>query len=118
MTVIITVLDRCFISHHKRRELEFLPYCRLSNGDCLQVHDRRASLFLDGLEEDGTPFDTQPLSTRLSDSAEDSAMWVGASSNGKYAKVTLELVCGDLLPCSWTFNTFCATRAESIPRAP
>lgn len=57
----------------------------LSHCDCLQVHDRRASLFLDGLEEDGTPFDTQPLTTRLSDTAEDGAMWVGASSNGKYA---------------------------------
>ncbi|XP_074522167.1 usherin [Halichoeres trimaculatus] len=48
----------------------------------LQVHDRRASLFLDGLEEDGTPFDTQPLTARLSDISEDGAMWVGLSSNG------------------------------------
>lgn len=63
---------------------------RLSNCDCLQVHDRRASLFLDGLEEDGTPFDTQPLTTRLSDSAEDGAMWVGASSDGKYACLRVE----------------------------
>ncbi|TMS13118.1 Usherin [Larimichthys crocea] len=48
----------------------------------LQVHDRRVSLFLDGLEEDGTPFDTQPLTARLSDISEDDAMWVGLSSNG------------------------------------
>ncbi|XP_041646715.1 usherin [Cheilinus undulatus] len=48
----------------------------------LQVHDRRVSLFLDGLEEDGTPFDTQPLTSRLSDISEDGAMWVGLSSNG------------------------------------
>ncbi|TDH17235.1 hypothetical protein EPR50_G00006290 [Perca flavescens] len=48
----------------------------------LQVHDRRVSLFLDGLEEDGTPFDTQPLTARLSDISEDGAMWVGLSSNG------------------------------------
>lgn len=49
-----------------------------------QVHDRRVSLFLDGLEEDGTPFDTQVLSTRLSDSSEDgAAMWVGLGSDGK-----------------------------------
>ncbi|XP_056269140.1 usherin isoform X3 [Pseudoliparis swirei] len=48
----------------------------------LQVHDRRVSLFLDGFEEDGTPFDTQPLSARLSDIGEDRAMWVGLSSNG------------------------------------
>nr|XP_046239587.1 usherin [Scatophagus argus] len=48
----------------------------------LQVHDRRVSLFLDGLEEDGTPFDTQPLTARLSDSSEDGAMWVGLSSSG------------------------------------
>uniref|UniRef100_A0A8D0CXS0 Usherin n=1 Tax=Sander lucioperca TaxID=283035 RepID=A0A8D0CXS0_SANLU len=47
-----------------------------------QVHDRRVSLFLDGLEEDGTPFDTQPLTARLSDISEDGAMWVGLSSNG------------------------------------
>lgn len=51
----------------------------------LQVHDRRVSLFLDGLEEDGTPFDTQPLTTRLTDTGDDSTMWVGASSNGKHA---------------------------------
>ncbi|TWW67413.1 Usherin Usher syndrome type IIa protein [Takifugu flavidus] len=49
----------------------------------LQVHDRHVSLFLDGLEEDGTPFDTQILSTRLSDSSGDgAAMWVGLSSKG------------------------------------
>lgn len=49
-----------------------------------QIHDRRVSLFLDGLEEDGTPFDTQPLTARLSDFNEDGAMWVGLSSNGTY----------------------------------
>ncbi|XP_071778073.2 usherin [Centroberyx gerrardi] len=48
----------------------------------LQVHDRRVSLFLDGLEEDGMPFDTRPLNSRLYDIREDSAMWVGLSSNG------------------------------------
>ncbi|XP_039982949.1 usherin [Xiphias gladius] len=48
----------------------------------LQVHDRRVSLFLDGLEEDGTPFDTQPLTARLFDISVDGAMWVGLSSNG------------------------------------
>ncbi|XP_010791101.1 usherin [Notothenia coriiceps] len=48
----------------------------------LQVHNRHVSLFLDGLEEDGTPFDTQSLSGRLSDISEDGAMWVGLSSNG------------------------------------
>ncbi|XP_070842368.1 usherin [Chaetodon trifascialis] len=48
----------------------------------LQVHDRRVSLFLDGLEEDGTPFDTQRLTTRLSDISEDGAMRVGLSSKG------------------------------------
>uniref|UniRef100_A0A3P8RYW1 Usherin n=1 Tax=Amphiprion percula TaxID=161767 RepID=A0A3P8RYW1_AMPPE len=50
-----------------------------------QIHDRRVSLFLDGLEEDGTPFDTQLLTTRLSDIGEDGAMWVGLSSNGKHS---------------------------------
>lgn len=53
--------------------------------DGFQVHDRRVSLFLDGLEEDGTPFDTQPLTTRLTDTSDDSTMWVGAGSNGKNA---------------------------------
>nr|XP_040024120.1 usherin isoform X2 [Gasterosteus aculeatus aculeatus] len=48
----------------------------------LQVYDRRVSLFLDGLEEDGTPFDTQPLTARLSAISEGGAMWVGLSSNG------------------------------------
>ncbi|XP_068431767.1 usherin [Clinocottus analis] len=48
----------------------------------LQVHDRRVSLFLDGFEEDGRPFDTQPLTARLVDISEDGAMWVGLSSNG------------------------------------
>lgn len=48
-----------------------------------QIHDRHVSLFLDGLEEDGTPFDTQLLNTRLSDVSEDGAMWVGVHSNGK-----------------------------------
>ncbi|XP_070688414.1 usherin [Pempheris klunzingeri] len=48
----------------------------------LQVHDRRVSLFLDGLEEDGTPFDTHSLTARLPDISEDGAMWVGLSSNG------------------------------------
>ncbi|KAF7663893.1 hypothetical protein LDENG_00196320 [Lucifuga dentata] len=46
------------------------------------VHERRVSLFLDGLEEDGTPFDTQPLAARLHDISEDAAMWVGLNSNG------------------------------------
>lgn len=55
----------------------------MSHTDCFQVHDRRVSLFLNGLEEDGTPFDTQLLATRLSDTSEDDAMWVGLSSNGK-----------------------------------
>ena len=49
-----------------------------------QIHDRRASLFLDGLEEDGTPFATKHLTNMLSDISEDGAMWVGLSSNGKY----------------------------------
>ncbi|XP_069030560.1 usherin [Embiotoca jacksoni] len=48
----------------------------------LQIHDRRASLFLDGLEEDGTPFDTQLLTTRFSNISKDGAMWVGLGSNG------------------------------------
>ncbi|XP_047436500.1 usherin [Mugil cephalus] len=48
----------------------------------LQIYDRHVSLFLDGLEEDGTPFDTQLLNARLSDVSEDGAMWVGVSSNG------------------------------------
>lgn len=48
-----------------------------------QVHDRRVSLFLDGLEEDGTPFDTQTLSHRIPNISEDGAMRVGLSSNGK-----------------------------------
>uniref|UniRef100_A0A3Q0RBB8 Usher syndrome 2A (autosomal recessive, mild) n=1 Tax=Amphilophus citrinellus TaxID=61819 RepID=A0A3Q0RBB8_AMPCI len=38
------------------------PYAPL----LLAAH-RRASLFLDGLEDDGTPFDSQQLTTRLSD---------------------------------------------------
>ncbi|KAM7423873.1 hypothetical protein PAMA_000303 [Pampus argenteus] len=48
----------------------------------LQVHDKRVSLFFNGLEEDGTPFDTKPLTTSLYDISEDGAMWVGLSSNG------------------------------------
>ncbi|AWP01780.1 putative usherin-like [Scophthalmus maximus] len=48
----------------------------------LQVHDRRVSLFLDGLEEDGTPFGTRSLASRLFDASEDGAMRVGLSSNG------------------------------------
>uniref|UniRef100_A0A3Q3IYQ0 Usher syndrome 2A (autosomal recessive, mild) n=1 Tax=Monopterus albus TaxID=43700 RepID=A0A3Q3IYQ0_MONAL len=48
----------------------------------LQVHDRHASVFLNGLEEDETPFDTRPLSVRLVDISEDATMWVGLGSNG------------------------------------
>ncbi|XP_077569166.1 usherin [Stigmatopora nigra] len=48
----------------------------------LQVHDKHASLFLNGLEEDGTPFDTQYLVSRLYDINEDSTMRVGLSSEG------------------------------------
>lgn len=48
-----------------------------------QVHDRHVSLFLNGLEEDGTPFETHSLPARLSDSNEDSTMRVGLSSKGK-----------------------------------
>lgn len=59
---------------------------KLRSHSDFQVHDRRVSLFLDGFEEDGTPFDTQPLSARLSDIGEDGAMWVGLSSNGKDAR--------------------------------
>ncbi|XP_037549573.1 usherin [Nematolebias whitei] len=46
------------------------------------IYDRHASLFLDGLEEDGTPFDTKILTNPLSDISESGAMWVGLSSNG------------------------------------
>ena len=49
-----------------------------------QVHDRQVSLFLDGLEEDGTPFDTRPLTSALRDVQEDSTMRVGLSSNGRW----------------------------------
>nr|XP_054587843.1 usherin [Nothobranchius furzeri] len=48
----------------------------------LQIYDRRASLFLDGLEEDGTPFDTKHLTNALSDVGEDATMWVGLGANG------------------------------------
>ncbi|KAK6307053.1 hypothetical protein J4Q44_G00222010 [Coregonus suidteri] len=48
----------------------------------LQVHGKSVSLFLDGLEEDGTPFDTRPLTSPISDINTDSAMRVGLSSNG------------------------------------
>ncbi|XP_035991625.1 usherin [Fundulus heteroclitus] len=48
----------------------------------LQIYDQSASLFLDGLEEDGTPFDTKHLISTLSDISEYGAMWVGLSSNG------------------------------------
>ncbi|KAM4744035.1 usherin isoform 2-T2 [Anableps anableps] len=48
----------------------------------LQIYDQRASLFLDGLEEDDTPFDTKHLIHALSDIREYGAMWVGLSSNG------------------------------------
>uniref|UniRef100_A0A3B5M4G7 Usher syndrome 2A (autosomal recessive, mild) n=1 Tax=Xiphophorus couchianus TaxID=32473 RepID=A0A3B5M4G7_9TELE len=49
----------------------------------LQIYGQRASLFLDGLEEDDTPFDTKHLINTLSDISEYGAMWVGVSSNGK-----------------------------------
>ncbi|KAF6731117.1 Usherin, partial [Oryzias melastigma] len=48
----------------------------------LQIHDRHASLFIDGLEDDGTPFDTKDLTSMLFDVGDDGAMWVGRSSNG------------------------------------
>lgn len=48
-----------------------------------QIHDRQANLFIDGLEEDGTPFDTKHLASMLFDVGDDGAMWVGRSSNGK-----------------------------------
>lgn len=57
----------------------------------MQVHDRRASLFLDGVEEDGTPFDTQPLSTRLMETSDGSTMWVGGGSDGEKARSTFTL---------------------------
>uniref|UniRef100_A0A8C7LDC6 Uncharacterized protein n=1 Tax=Oncorhynchus kisutch TaxID=8019 RepID=A0A8C7LDC6_ONCKI len=38
------------------------------------VHDRSVSLFLDGLEEDGTPFDTRPLTLPISEIRTDIAM--------------------------------------------
>uniref|UniRef100_A0A3B3ZCH5 Laminin N-terminal domain-containing protein n=1 Tax=Periophthalmus magnuspinnatus TaxID=409849 RepID=A0A3B3ZCH5_9GOBI len=46
------------------------------------IHDTKVSLFLDGLEEDGTPFETQTLSNKIPDTSEGDAMWVGLSSNG------------------------------------
>ncbi|XP_014832285.1 PREDICTED: usherin-like isoform X1 [Poecilia mexicana] len=48
----------------------------------LQIYDQRASLFLDGLEDDDTPFDTKHLMNTLSDISDYGAMWVGVSSNG------------------------------------
>uniref|UniRef100_A0A8C7Q6N4 Usher syndrome 2A (autosomal recessive, mild) n=1 Tax=Oncorhynchus mykiss TaxID=8022 RepID=A0A8C7Q6N4_ONCMY len=49
------------------------------------------SLFLDGLEEDGTPFDTRPLTSPISDIRMDSTMRVGLSSNGNN-KITHDIV--------------------------
>lgn len=93
--------------HCIKLEMHTLEFMLVSTDLCLtltdfQVHDRRVSLFLDGLEEDGTPFDTQPLATRLSDTSEDDAMWVGLSSNGKYAwffKLFLYFLTCDKLHC-------------------
>ncbi|XP_061735051.1 usherin isoform X2 [Nerophis ophidion] len=48
----------------------------------LQVHDRQVSLFLNGLEEDGTASETQSLTNRLRDSNEDSRISVGLGSKG------------------------------------
>ncbi|XP_072320975.1 usherin [Eucyclogobius newberryi] len=48
----------------------------------LQIHATQVSLFLDGLEEDGTPFETQTLSNKIPETSEGDAMFVGLSSNG------------------------------------
>ncbi|KAL0969312.1 hypothetical protein UPYG_G00225390 [Umbra pygmaea] len=51
----------------------------------LQVHGTSVSLFLDGLEDDGTPYETQRLTRPISDVRRDSAiMRVGLSSNGSH----------------------------------
>lgn len=50
-------------------------------------------MFVNGLEEDGTPSDTRLLSARLSDVSEDGAMWVGLSSNGKVIHMHLKYIC-------------------------
>ncbi|KAJ8400311.1 hypothetical protein AAFF_G00396940 [Aldrovandia affinis] len=48
----------------------------------LQVHGTSVSLFLDGLEEDGTAFDTQALVGPISDLSTDMALRIGQSFNG------------------------------------
>ncbi|KAJ7988959.1 hypothetical protein DPEC_G00314590 [Dallia pectoralis] len=51
----------------------------------LQVHGKSVSLFLDGLEADGTPFDTRPLTSPISDNqTDDAVMRVGLDSNGSH----------------------------------
>ncbi|XP_062863133.1 usherin [Trichomycterus rosablanca] len=48
----------------------------------LQVHGTSVSLFLDGLEEDGTAFDTQTLVGPVADVTSDTWAWIGRSSDG------------------------------------
>ncbi|XP_030630773.1 LOW QUALITY PROTEIN: usherin [Chanos chanos] len=48
----------------------------------LQVHETRVSLFLNGLEEDGTPFDTHSLAGPVADITVDSTVRIGQSSDG------------------------------------
>ncbi|KAJ3593676.1 hypothetical protein NHX12_006010, partial [Muraenolepis orangiensis] len=92
LVFVLSVSERALVLRYGRsgglapRSLSFRTEGRLSPHRwthlVLQVHDRRVSLFLDGLEEDGTPFDTRPLTSMLYDLREDSPMWVGLSSNG------------------------------------
>ncbi|XP_052001042.1 usherin [Xyrauchen texanus] len=48
----------------------------------LQIHSTSVSLFLNGLEEDGTAQDTQTLAGLVDDITSESALWIGRSSNG------------------------------------
>jgi len=46
------------------------------------MHATSVSLFLNGLEEDGTALDTQTLAGPVDDIISESALWIGRSSNG------------------------------------
>ena len=75
---------------------------------CPQVYGASVSLFLNGLEEDNTAFDTHSLHGPLTDITTDSAVWIGQSSNGNSSSRQNPFLVKYCAVCRFFFLNYCA----------
>ncbi|KAK7153113.1 hypothetical protein R3I93_011118 [Phoxinus phoxinus] len=91
LVILVTVSEEDIQIHHSIQSRQNFSISMKTAGHisighwthmALQMHDTSVSLFLNGLEEDGTALDTQTLAGPVDDITSESALWIGRSSNG------------------------------------